>query len=163
MNKKGFSLVELLVTITIIGILAAMLAPAITSSISDSKKGMDETNLTNLTTTIQMGMQHNSIYKDARKIADNTLTGKIVVKYYVNQDNIVLIDSCEVADRFGGTYTDADRGDLAKLKTLLSDYVNGKIEPIELKSNYYRDCDYKFTITFPDVEFKVNVEMEVVE
>ena len=165
-NNKGFSLVELLVTMSIIGVLAAMLAPALTSSIAESKKDMDKASLNNLTQTIQMGMQHSSVYTDAKKIADGTHKGQIVVKYDVDRNNIVTIDSCEITDKFGLVFKDSDddMDDLEAVKESLKNYVNGKIEPIELKSKYYQDCDeFRFIVTFPDVDFRVNVELEIEE
>lgn len=55
-NKKGFSLVELLVVIAVIGVIAAIAIPAMSSIFGESKKARDQRNAQNIV----------SIYQSAR-------------------------------------------------------------------------------------------------
>ena len=52
-NLRAFTLVELLVVIAIIGILAAMLFPALTGAIQSAQKGKAKTEMASLVAAIQ--------------------------------------------------------------------------------------------------------------
>ena len=164
-RKKGFSLVELLIVVAILSALAAFLAPALLDSVVASREKVDKMEIVNLETTLKTAMQHNSIYKDAKQLADNTTDGTIVFIYAVGRDNVLYLESCEMTDKQSGFTTDKHatyRGaDLAALKAKVNDFINGKIEPIEMTSKYYQTHKCKITVTFPDVEFKVNTSVEI--
>ena len=53
-NNKGFSLVELIVVIAIMGILAVTLAPRLTQYIEKARKGSDKEVVTTLTTAAKL-------------------------------------------------------------------------------------------------------------
>lgn len=164
-NKKGFSLVELITVIAIIAIISGLLAPSLISSTTSSREKTDAASLLNLEMTLQMAFQHSNVYKNAKNIADDTADKKIKVVYSVTgDDNILTLSHCEIVNKNGSvttSYDDNELGrELAGMRSQLTDRVNGKIEPISIASEQYRSVDHRFIITFLDVDYKVDVELE---
>lgn len=74
LNKKGFSLVELIVVIAIMAILAAIIIPTVTSKINDANKGSANQAASGVAngiqsdiTSINSGLTSNLTYLDATK------------------------------------------------------------------------------------------------
>ncbi len=65
-NKKGFTLVELLVVVIILAVLAAIVIPQLRSSSQDAKLSALDTDLGSLRSSIELYYhQHNSVYPGA--------------------------------------------------------------------------------------------------
>ncbi|MFZ5353581.1 MAG: type II secretion system protein [Bacillota bacterium] len=62
MNKKGFSLIELVVVVGILGILAAVAIPRVTSSLDDARENADLANLRSLRNAVEMYFVENGSY-----------------------------------------------------------------------------------------------------
>lgn len=60
MNKKGFTLIELIAVITIIALLAVIIVPTINSSISNSKQAAYETQISQIEDAAKKYMINNS-------------------------------------------------------------------------------------------------------
>ena len=72
-NRSGFTLIEMLIVIIILGILAMVIIPQITVSTEDAKVSTLKTNLTGIRGTIEVYYaQHNMVYPGMVKETDGT-------------------------------------------------------------------------------------------
>jgi prepilin-type N-terminal cleavage/methylation domain-containing protein len=72
-NQSGFTLIEMLIVIIILGILAMVIIPQISVSTSDAKLTTLQTNLGSLRGAVELYYhQHDSIYPGATKATDGT-------------------------------------------------------------------------------------------
>ena len=53
LNKKGFSLIELIIVIAIMAILAAIIVPTVINKVNDANKSAAQTEVSNIATAIQ--------------------------------------------------------------------------------------------------------------
>lgn len=74
-DNKGFSLVELIVVIAIMGIMAVALTPRITHYIDKAKKSNDNQIVDAISTSVQLALVDGKIYKE---VEDKGLTRKII-------------------------------------------------------------------------------------
>jgi len=90
LNKKGFTLIELIVVIAILAILAAILIPAITGYITKATNGKDQANCRSIYAETAMGIMLESITangSDAQGGVTGTWTGD-----YTNR--VILTFTC---------------------------------------------------------------------
>lgn len=72
MNKKGFTLIEMLVVIAIIAILVAVVVPTVTSSTDKAKAATDAANLRSAKAIIQVGLLDGSMKVDGSNVKKGT-------------------------------------------------------------------------------------------
>ena len=158
-NKLGLSLVELVVTITIMAILAAWLIPSLISSKHDSDIKMDKSAVESLQSAIHIASQDSDVYTQAKMLADVSSNNQVKVIYALNANGI--LECSTVSIKMGDmvlTSNDAAGKDLQTLKTEIVNRVNSTMDPVELKTADAKEKAYCFIITFPDVKFKTNIE-----
>ena len=64
-NKKGFTLVELLIVVIILAILAAIIVPQFTAATDDAKQSAYDTNVANIRAAIDLYRQQHNAYPGA--------------------------------------------------------------------------------------------------
>lgn len=102
-SEKGFTLVELLIVVIILGILAAVIIPQFGSSTADTKLAALDSNLASLRNSIELYYHdHNAVYPGVNDSADNsaatlaacgTSVPEQLMKYTAMNDHTALVAS----------------------------------------------------------------------
>ncbi|MBM3316416.1 MAG: type II secretion system protein [Candidatus Eisenbacteria bacterium] len=72
-NRSGFTLVELLIVVIILGVLAAVAIPQFTSNTEDAKIAALDTSLAEMRNAVELYYhQHNAVYPGAKKHTDGS-------------------------------------------------------------------------------------------
>jgi prepilin-type N-terminal cleavage/methylation domain-containing protein len=161
-KNKGYSLLELLIAVSVLAVISVILVPSLHHFTIASKEKADAAAVGNVQTTVHMALQSSQIYHIAKDCSPDVVDQKLTFVYVVNEDHILTLD------RIDYECADSDKIDIlsqetAKIQTAVSNYVNGKLEPIEIGSEAYRLREYHIVATFPDVDYKVNLELEMVD
>ena len=160
-NKCGFSLIEVLVSVAVLAVLAVVLVPSLTSSRRDSNEKLDETAISSFETAMVMGLQSNSIYNEARILAERTEDSTMLIVCAPNDATGFSIKEMKIVDIEGTEFTNLSEGEtgakLAELQNELTGFINGSVEPIYMQSELYKNKEQHFKIKFPEVDFKVHV------
>ncbi len=77
-NKKGFTLVELLIVVIILAILAAIIVPQFSAATDDAKQSAYDTNVANVRAAIDLYRQQHNAYPGAVAAATATCPGSSV-------------------------------------------------------------------------------------
>jgi prepilin-type N-terminal cleavage/methylation domain-containing protein len=75
-NQKGFTLIEILIVVILLGILATIIIPQVSVSSDDAKLNSVKMNLANLRSAIELYYyQHSNTFPGAKKATDGTAVG----------------------------------------------------------------------------------------
>ena len=101
LNQKGFTLIEMIIVVIIMGILAAVIIPQIAVTTGDAQLSTLQTDLSSMRNAVEIyGAQHNSTYPGARDItggvpADDAASATAFVQQltrYTNANGVVSDD-----------------------------------------------------------------------
>ena len=84
-KKKGFTLVEALVTVTILGIVAAFLVPSFSSVSNDQKSKSDVTRIEHLSDQIGLVCSYQDAFDELTKLVDGS--NQVTLKFPINKEN----------------------------------------------------------------------------
>lgn len=90
-DKKGFTLVELIVVIAILAILALILIPAITGYVAKANKVKDEANTRAIYSAAMFELNTSTDYDDADAAANTALANKVKTDLGLTEDVTVVI------------------------------------------------------------------------
>ena len=96
LNKKGFTLIELIVVIAILAILAAILIPAVTGYIAKAQNGRDQANCRALYSQVSMQVLLDQTTSPATA---TTANGLALTYTYDDTNNVVSTFSCTGANQ----------------------------------------------------------------
>ncbi len=132
-SREGFTLIEILVVVILLGILATIIIPQISVSTEDAKLNTLKTNLSHLRSAVELYYyQHNNTYPGATKHTDGTVVGSDgdAATAFIPQLTQYTSVSGEVATSGSSVY---QFGPYIKSATLPSNPFN---------NNYDIVCDY---------------------
>lgn len=104
-NKKGFSLVELMVVVAIIGILAAVAVPSISKYMAKARQSEAKTNLSSLYSSMKAFYADYTIYSPYFQVVGFKPEGKF--KYNIGFDGAIKGELDSVMSTFGWSGTTA--------------------------------------------------------
>jgi len=118
MKRKGFTLVEILIVVIILGILAAIVVPQFTDASTDAKESNLTSNLQSFRAQLELyRLQHDGSYPTAANLVTNMTTkvgdyGPYLLQFPVNPfNNLATIDSTTKGGGNAGWYYDEDTGE----------------------------------------------------
>ncbi len=132
-NKKGFSLVELIVVIAIMAVLVGVLAPSLMKYVESSRKQKDESAASELANEIQIALSDENIYDE--------IVGKM--------GTADSIDITFAANNKALPITTTTSTDYPKLSAELKATIG---ESIKLSSKAHATGSFKVTITIKSGE-----------
>jgi prepilin-type N-terminal cleavage/methylation domain-containing protein len=111
MYKKGFTVVEIMIVVAIIGLLAAICIPYILGAYSTAKsnamnRNLAEINKTKVRLTLPLGTANGEGYTDATAI-DDTVKGKINALLHIESANDLAVGG--ITPNYGATIGDPAR------------------------------------------------------
>lgn len=162
-KRKGFSLIELVVTIAIIAILSVLLVPSVISSLRDGKINNDESYVKQLCNVIHSASQESKIYYNFTRICDECDTKEIKLTFKSEFDGTFAYVKMEDPDYdYPVTGNDLEKREkyAADFESSMLDYINGTIEMTPMQSDLYRNRTLTIIITPTTREYQTTVTSE---
>lgn len=160
MNKKlknrGFSLVELIVVIAVMGILAVTLAPRLTSYIEKTRMASDKEVVNTIMTAVRYGLVDEEIY-DAffdTDVAEETSSGSGIWEYNLKTSGLY-----EVSSNDSDWNIDDETTPYAKLDNKFVQEIVQVVGDFKLKSNKVGD-NTEITITLDTKSSLLTVSLD---
>lgn len=167
-KNKGFSLLELIVTIGIMAVLAGILIPSMVTASNDSRKKTDEAAMQHLAEVYKSAAQeHQAYYYFSRAVELLEDGEKEVYVWYEVKNDPTDPDSKGEVQYVGMNlkYPEGASADTiyaindwgSKFKDEITDYVNGTYEIPKMESKDSYGKSYVIAITATEREYLVNV------
>lgn len=125
MNKKGFSLVELIVVIAIMAVLVGILAPTLIGYVEKSRKQKDESAVAELVSQLEIALNEDAIYNEVVEKVSAETGKKLTIKFSIANNELTVTN---------GSTTVGD-ATLAKLAASLAETVG---KTINISSKAYK-------------------------
>ena len=118
MNKKGFTLIEMLAVIAIIAVLVAIIVPAVSGSTTKAKAAADAANLRSLQAEAAIEYLSDETITEANySFSSDLLTGTTTLEFHLVNDNLyaVAVNNSKYydVDSFAAVADSGDKTDLA--------------------------------------------------
>lgn len=143
MNKKGFSLVELIVVIAIMAVLVGVLAPALMGNVEKSRAQKDVSAMSEVAHAFELALADENIYDE---VAGYLGTGDTAYFVYDPDGGKVTVTGCKYGSTAAAATTaiNADSADNGYLAKELKAQVGTEIT---LSSKAYKDRNYEIKVT----------------
>lgn len=150
-NKKGFSLVELIIVVAILAILVGVLAPQYLKYVEKSRKSTDVSNLDSLVGAVKVAAADTDYNISAGKYTITMTRTNTTVEYTPNTGNTETVKDTKILaalKEFAGyTFTDAGVSTDLKLKSNRWNTVTGNTTNT-IKAEIVIDDDSSVTVTY---------------
>ena len=92
-NKKGFTLLEIIVTVAVLAALATMLVPSFIHAQNDSRRNQDETKFQSVCTAFKTSLAEPEVIKEVEKLCDNN---KLTITFEITDDGLLAFGNGEI-------------------------------------------------------------------
>jgi prepilin-type N-terminal cleavage/methylation domain-containing protein len=138
MNNKGFSLVELIVVIAIMGILAVTITPKLTQYIDKARQSNDREIPNSVFTAVRLGVLDDNIFTAVTDVAKATSAPEYNWTNATVQGvdpGVDILDVFYTYDKTTSTYTIKDESETHKIDLLASEIVQVLGDKIKYQSS----------------------------
>lgn len=149
-QNKGFSLIELLVALTIVAIVATIAASTYTGVMQNKRVEMDMATLNSIDTVLKDIVVDDYIFEEMEKILQHNKSDTYSIRFMVVNDNGDRYVSPQAFYiKYGDEYVKATKtGGTARIYDYLNGYLDTKLP---LNAPRHQGGYYQIDITFPKV------------
>ena len=161
-KNKGFTLIELIVSLGILAVLSGVLIPSLIVSMNDAKAKNDNATLGHLTELHQAAVQEHETYHYFAQTVDKLADGQKSVYFWYESDEEgnVTFKAMNLAYPAGATQAQKDEINhiAGQLKVKVCDYINGTYEIPQMESRSNKSNTYIVCISATNREFLVRAQ-----
>lgn len=161
-NNKGFSLIELVVTIAIMAVLAGVLIPSMVTASNESRMKSDESVMNHLTETYKSAIQEHQNYYYFSRVMQLLEDDKQQIFFWYDVDNDGNVSYRAVNLVYPVAISESEKQEIdswvTKLRKGANDYVNGSYEIPKLESKTSCNKSYVIAVSATGREYLVNVQ-----
>ena len=128
MNKKGFTLIEMLVVIAIIAVLVSIVVPTVSTATMKSKGAADAANLRTITAEAAIEYLEQNYIDTEYKLDSKVAGSELAVTFYTNDANgdlvaVVTVNKATVSVEFFSDIAETGKTEGAKGIDVTKDYT----------------------------------------
>lgn len=161
-KNKGFSLLELVVTVGIMAVLAGVLIPSMVTASNDSRQKSDDAAMQHLTELYKSATQEHQAYYYFSRAMELLDEGEKEVYFWYDIDANGNVTYRAMNLKYPDNATAATINDInvwaSQYKDRANDYIKGSYEIPQMESkNSFKKC-YVIAVTATEREYLVNVK-----